>query len=98
MKYPPMDELTKKAWHEWMDTKCIVYYKFLHDKKDMWSPTKRPPWNNRSYIFRLSEDITRTDVYNYLYNSSLDNLGSRKAIIVAVKDTEVAYQRIRNES
>ncbi len=92
--YPPMDKLTKKAWLQWMDTKCIVYHKFLNDKKDVWSPTRRPPWNNKSYIFRLPEDLTRTDAYNYLYNRFLEKLGSRKAIIIAVKGTEELFQRL----
>ena len=104
MCYPPMDELSKEAWLQWIDTKCAVYYKFLNDKKDMWTATRRPPWNNRSYLFRLPEDITRTDVYNYLFNKAkafnfpgeTEDKANRYSAIYAIHNLEETFQRLRH--
>lgn len=95
MCYPPMDKLTEKAWLKWIDTKCKVYYKFRNDDADIWAETRRPPWSNKSYTFRLPEDITKTDVFNYLYHSSMKLKGytSREAVIFAVQMTECEWYR-----
>jgi len=89
MKHLDVESL--KALQDWTAAKgnLVIAHKFKHDKADVWSFSKQPPWE-LAYTMEFRTNLTKTDVFNYLYYSTikLKNSTGRQAAINAVKETE----------
>ena len=94
-----MDELSKKAYLN--GGSRPIAYKFKYDDADVWDVTRNPPYKlARTIKFRMIDDLTRTDIWSYLYHSGmkLKKLSSREAVIYANKNTEKEFRNVRKKA